>query len=197
MNKNKLPFFVLLFALLTQASTLSSQSLQMLPKVGLGINGLDLSIEIPVTEKITIEPAVGFGPSYDFSDRDAVFSKMGKHWALSKSSVHVSANSKFFYDRERRMRKGKSLLFNSGSFIGAQVKYVTQPLTSDKFHGQSNTLLASLSWGGQSNIGRYWKYSFSLGMGYGRNLEYSYGTFYPAYDIKVAYVLPLFARNDW
>ena len=190
MNKHKLSFFVFLFALLIHAGALRSQGLQMVPQVGLGTNGLEFSIEIPVAEKFTIEPAIGFGPSYDFRDRDALFSKMGKHLIFSAPSVHVSANGKFFFDRERRMRKGKSLLFNSGSFIGAKVEYITQPLTSDKFHGQSNTLITSLSIGGQRNIGRYWRYSYSVGLGYGRNLEYSYGTFYPAYDFKVAYVLP-------
>ena len=76
--------------------------------------------------------------------------------------------------------------------VKAKVEYVTKPLTNDKFHGQTNTLLASLNLGLQSNIGKYWRYSLSFGLGYGRNLEYSYGTFYPAADIKVSYVIPLF-----
>lgn len=75
MNKNKLSFFVLLFALFIHLGALRSQSLETIPKIGLGINGLDFSIEIPVTEKITIEPAIGFGPSYDFSDKDALTKK--------------------------------------------------------------------------------------------------------------------------
>lgn len=195
MTKSKFSFLVLLLALIIHTGALHSQSLQTISTIGLGTNGLDFSIEIPVAEKFTIEPAIGLGPSYDFSDRDGVFPKLGKHWALSKPSVHVSANSKFFYDRARRLRKDKSLLFNSGSFIGVKVEYVSKPLTSDKFHGQTNTLLTMLSLGGQRNIGRYWRYSFYWGLGYGRNLEYSYGTFYPAYDFKVAYVLPLFSKK--
>ena len=144
MNKNKLSFLVLLFAMLIKASTVSSQSLQVVPKVGLGINGLDFSIEIPVAEKITIEPAIGFGPSYDFDDRqDAITSKMGWHWALLEPSVHASVYGKFFYNRDKRMSKDKSLLFNSGMFIGAKVKYVSKPLTSDEYHGQTNNLISS------------------------------------------------------
>lgn len=195
MNKNKLSFFILLFTILINSGTLHSQGLQMLPTVGLGSKGIDFSIEIPIAKKFIIEPTIGLGPSYDFSDRDGVFPKLGTHWALTKPSVHLSANSKFFFDRARRLRKGKSLLFNSGSFIGAKVEYVTKPLTNDKFHGQTNTLLASLNLGVQSNIGRYWRYSFSFGLGYGRNLEYTYGTFYPAADIKVGYVLPFLSKK--
>ena len=196
MNNNKLSLFVFLFALLTQTSAVSSQSLQTIPKIGIGINGLDFSVEIPVAEKITIEPAIGLGPSYDFSDKDALTKKIDWHWALLEPSLHASMYGKFFYNRDKRIRKTKSLLFNSGNFIGAKVKYVSKPLTSEEFHGQTNTFIANLNWGGQHNIGRHWNYSYSMGLGYGHNIESSYGTFYPAFDLKIAYVLPLFARNN-
>lgn len=196
MNNNKLSLFVFLFALLTQTSAVSSQSLQTIPKIGIGINGLDFSVEIPVAEKITIEPAIGLGPSYDFSDKDALTKKIDWHWALLEPSLHASMYGKFFYNRDKRIRKTKSLLFNTGNFIGAKVKYVSKPLTSEEFHGQTNTFIANLNWGGQHNIGKHWNYSYSVGLGYGRNLDISYGTFYPAFDLKVAYVLPLFARNN-
>lgn len=196
MNNNKLSLFVFLFALLTQTSAVSSQSLQTIPKIGIGINGLDFSVEIPVAEKITIEPAIGLGPSYDFSDKDALTKKIDWHWALLEPSLHASMYGKFFYNRDKRIRKTKSLLFNTGNFIGAKVKYVSKPLTSEEFHGQTNTFIANLNWGGQRNIGRHWNYSYSMGLGYGHNIESSYGTFYPAFDLKIAYVLPLFARNN-
>ena len=189
MNENKLSFFLLLFVLLTQASALSSQSLQTVPKIGLGINGLDFSIEIPVGEKIAIEPAVGFGPSYDISEWDSNW--VSYHYAIAEPSVHASVFGKLFYNRDKRMSKGKSMLFNSGKFIGAKVKYVSKPLTDYEYHDMDNTLLVNLNWGGQRNIGRYWNYSYSVGLGYGYNLDYSRSTFYPAFDVKVAYVLPL------
>ena len=193
MNKNKLSLLLLLFAFLANAGVLHAQELQTIQKLGLGINGLDLAVEIPMAENITIEPAVGLGPSYDFDNRpDAITSKMGWHWALLEPSVHASVYGKFFYNRDKRMSKSKSLLFNSGMFIGAKVKYVSKPLTSDEYHSQTNNLIVNLNWGGQRNIGKYWIYSYSLGLGYGYNLDYPRSVFYPAFDLKVAYVLPLF-----
>lgn len=194
MNKIKLPLFVFLFALLTQASSLSSQSLQTIQKLGVGLNGIELAVEIPVAENITIEPAVGLGPSYDISEWDSNW--VSYHWAIAEPSVHASVYGKLFYNRDKRMRKGKSMLFNSGKFIGAKIKYVSKPLTDYEYHDMDNTLLVNLNWGGQRNIGRYWNYSYSIGLGYGYNLDYSRSTFYPAFDVKVAYVLPLFARNN-
>lgn len=192
MNKNKLSFLVLLFAFLIQAGVLHSQSLQTIQKMGLGINGLDLAVEIPLAENITIEPAIGLGPSYDFWDDEIIMGRSGFHWALLEPSVHVSAHGKFFYNRDKRIRKRKSMLLNSGKFIGVKIKYVSKPLTNDEYHGQTNTLIANLNWGGQRNIGKHWNYSYFLGVSYGRNLDSSYGTFYPGIDLKVAYVLPLF-----
>ena len=192
MNINKLSFFVLLFALLLQTSTVSSQSLETVPKVGLGINGLDFSVEIPIAENIIIEPAIGFGPSYDFSDMDALTKKLGWNWTLLEPSGHASMYGKFFYNRDKRISKNRSMLFNSGNFIGVKVKYVSKPLTNEEYHGKTNTLLANLNWGGQRNIGSHWNYSYSVGLGYGRNLDFAYGMFYPAIDLKVAYILPWF-----
>lgn len=145
MDKNKLSFFVLLFAFLIQTSTLSSQSLQTIQKIGIGINGLDVAVEIPIAEKITIEPAVGFGPSYDFSEDDILMGRAGFGWALLEPSVHLSTTGKFYYYRNRRILKGKSMLLNSGKFIGVKIKYVSKPLTNSLFHGKSNTLITNLN----------------------------------------------------
>ena len=190
MNRNKLSFILLLFALILQAGVVSSQSLEFIQKLGLGINGLDVAFEIPVAKNITIEPAVGLGPSYSFHQDNIIMGRSGWNWTLLEPSIHVSTYGKFFYNRGKRMRKGKSMLLNSGKFIGVKVKYVSKPLAYHEFAGQSNTLITNLNWGGQRNIGRHWNYSYSAGMGYDCNLDFSYCTFYPAFDLKLAYVLP-------
>ena len=64
------------------------------------------------------------------------------------------------------------MLLNSGKFIGVKVKYVSTPLTNDEYHGQTNTLIANLNWGGQHNICNHWNYSYSVGLGYGHNLVF-------------------------
>ena len=190
MNKNKLSFYVFLFALFIQSGALRSQELQTIQKLGLGINGLDLAVEIPLAENITIEPAVGLGPSYDFWDDDIIMGRTGFGWALLEPSVHASVYGKLFYNRDKRIRKRKSMLLNSGKFIGLKIKYVSTPLTNYEYHGKTNTLIANLNWGGQRNIGKHWNYSYFVGVSYGRNLDSSYGTLYPGIDFKVAYVLP-------
>lgn len=190
MNKKRLLFVSCLVALFLHNSMIFSQELEKIQRVAFGINGLDASIEIPVAEKITIEPMVGFGPSYRFYDGGYLTASMGWQWALLEPSIHAGVYGKYFYSRDRRILKGKSVRLNSGHFFGVKAKYVSKPLTN-AFHTLHNVVLTNVNWGGQHNIGTRWNYGYSVGVGYGINLDFSYGSFYPAFDLKIAYVLPI------
>ncbi len=168
-------------------------SLNTYEKIDLGINGIGLSLETPLSRKILSEFAIGLGPSYDIYDEDGITQSMDWHWALLEPSFYCSAYGKFYYNREKRLNKGKSLLFNTGNFVGLKVKYVSQSLSSPQYY--SNTLLANLNWGAQYALGKHWVYSFSFGLGYGYNMDTSYGMFYPAMDLKFSYVLPFFDKG--
>lgn len=186
---------ILLVFLLSASVKLMAQELKIYQKIEVGINGIGMSLEVPISEKIVIEPYIGVGPSYDLSNfGDALADKMDWHWALLEPSFHGAVYGKFLYNRSGRAKKGKSLLFNSGNFIGAKIKYISKSLSDPQFY--TNTLLFNLNWGGQRNIGKHWTYSYSVGIGYGRNLDYSYGLFYPAFDLKIAYVLPFFSKEQ-
>lgn len=183
-----------IFIFLGISNVISAQDFGTFPKVEAGINGIGLALEMPVSNKITIEPAIGFGPSYDMADDNSLTGKMGWHWALFEPSLHGSVYGKYFYNKTKRENKNKSLWLNSGNFIGLKVKYVSRSLSSPRYY--SNTILTNLNWGGQFNIGKHWTYSYSIGMGYGYNMDGSYGLFYPAFDLKIAYVLPFFTKKS-
>ncbi len=177
------------------AFTASSQELGTYQKIELGINGLGMSIETPISKRIALESTIGLGPSYDmYGDGEALTDKIGWGWALAEPSFHGSVYGKFFYSRNRRAERGKSLRLNSGNFIGVKVKYISKSLSEPQFY--SNTLLANLNWGSQRNIGKHWLFSYSVGIGYGYNIDVPYGLFYPALDLKIAYVLPYFSKGS-
>lgn len=174
---------------------MSSQNLGTYQKLEVGINGISMSLEMPVSKNITIEPALGFGPGYDLhsDENGGMTERMDWRWALLEPSFHGSVYGKFFYTRASRVKKGKSLLLNSGNFIGIKVKYISRDFSDYSYC--SNTMLFNLNWGGQFNMGKHWLYSYSVGIGYGRNLDISYGMLYPAFDLKVAYVFPFFSKR--
>ena len=82
METKKLLFRYFLFCSLFITNTLHSQELQTVSRIGLGINGLDLAVELPIAKKITIEPSIGLGPSYDFGEGEALTFRMDWHWTL-------------------------------------------------------------------------------------------------------------------
>lgn len=172
----------------------SSQNLGTYSKLEAGINGVGLSLEIPASRRITIEPAIGFGPGYNLNDdeNEGLTGRMDWRWVLLEPSFHGSVYGKYFYSRDSRARKNKSLLLNSGHFIGIKAKYISKDFSDYKYC--SNTMLFNLNWGGQFNIGKHWLYSYSVGIGYGHNLDISYGLFYPSFDLKIAYVLPFWSK---
>ncbi len=175
-------------------NTAFSQNLGTFQKIEAGISGFTISLETPVAENLLFEGAIGLGPSYDMGGTfEGLTNKMDWGWILLESSFHASAYGKYFYNREKRARKGKSLKLNSGHFVGLKVKYVSKTLAY--YPDYSNTLLFNLNWGGQHNLGKHWQWGYSLGIGYGYNLDEPYGLFYPAFDIKVAYILPFFSKQ--
>lgn len=186
--------FFSLMSLISFAQVKQKDSdLETFEKIDLGINGLNVTVETPLSKKILGEFAIGVGPSYDFHDDDGLTNSMDYHWAILEPSFHASAYGKYYYNREKRLSKGKSLLLNSGNFVGLKVKYVSKSLSSPQFY--TNTILANLNWGLQRNIGKHWTYSFSTGLGFGYNMDDSYSMFYPALDLKISYVLPFFDKK--
>ena len=178
------------------SNTILAQDFKTFEKLEFGLNGLALAIEVPVANKITIEPSIGFGPSYHFANNDYVTASMNVTWALLQPSFHGSVYGKYFYNKTKRENKNKSLWLNSGNFVGLKVKYVSRSISSPNYvFSSSNTILTNINWGGQFNMGKHWIYSYSVGVGYGYNMDYPYGMFYPALDAKVAYVLPFFGKK--
>src|SRR5690606_25625925 len=121
METKKLLFRYFLFCSLFITNTLYSQELQTVSRIGLGINGLDLAVELPIAKKITIEPSIGLAPSHDFGEGEALTFRTARHWTVVTASVHLGVNDKFIYNHKREPK-----LFNSGNLIGLKVRYVSK-----------------------------------------------------------------------
>lgn len=190
----KIKLLLLVISTLCYPLLLVSQELGTFHKVTIGINGLHTAVELPIGNKFTLEPAVGFGPSYTVdTNYSALTDKIGWHWAVFNPSFHASLHAKYIYNRNRRAAKNRSLLLNSGNYLGIKVKYVSRALSSNKTY--NNTLLTSINWGGQHSIGKSWIWGYSVGLGYASNLDYKSNVFYPSFDLSIGYVLPFFSKK--
>lgn len=102
----------------------------------------------------------------------------------------MKSEFKYYYNREKRERKGKNNLNNSGNYIAFQTKYNTKIFSLSKTElPLENTLLNEIHWGIQRSLGGNWLFNFHTGLGYTRDLDFSDASIYPALGIKFSYKL--------
>jgi hypothetical protein len=201
--KGKKGFWMLMLACIGVAGQVFAQDdieLKRQAKIDLGLSGLGISYELPLAKKFLLEGAAGLGTGYDMHN------DMAATLNLAAPSAFFTLHGKYYYNRAKRLEKGKNLDFNSGTFVGLKVKYATPNLWNDDdgssyvYFGpnrNSDTFLAAVHWGFQYKIGKHFAYEFYVGLGYAT----SYVTYYYLYsrwdntlyldaNIRFSYLLP-------
>lgn len=160
-------------------------SLHPLTKLDLGLQGAGLTFERKLGRSTAIDLSGGLGGGYEISSNSFDY-----HLTRQGISGYLSINPKFYYGRTKRIAKGKSGLLNAGNYIGLRIKYTTRSIAEN---GDAwDALLFNVHWGMQRDIAKRWTMNAHFGAGYAidaTDLNNSSGTFYPALELKVSYVL--------
>jgi len=172
----------LLFAITATAQ--KDTMLKSYAKIGLGGSGLDFSWDVPVSNKILLEAAAGLGAGYRIEETSFNYT-----WYLDDPVAFFTLHSKYYYNRAKRLNKGKSIDFNSGNFFGIKAKYAIKTL---RYSGNRESLLVAAHWGIQRTFGKRFTGEFYVGLGYACDMsENKYGgTIYPDANVRFSYVLP-------
>ncbi len=157
----------------------SDTKLSRFIKLDLGGQGIGLTYEPRLASQMTVDMSTGFGPAYDIAEGSIEIS-------YGSPAFYVSLTPKFFYNRQTRIDKGKSSFFNAGNYVGLRLKYVSA--SGKKVDFYRNSMLANLHWGVQRGMGKHWTFNFHIGAGYAQDIDYNFGTIYPAIDFKFSYV---------
>jgi hypothetical protein len=174
----------LLVALISIGNLFSQKGkLQKQFKTDFNFLGIGLSYEIPISEKWTVDLSSGVGGGY------RVGNDLTVEWAFNSSvAAYLKSEFKYYYNREKRERKGKNNFNNSGNYIAFQTKYNTKRFSLSKTElPLENALLNEIHWGIQRSLGGNWLINFHTGIGYARDLDFSDGSIYPALGIKLSY----------
>ncbi|TMI65827.1 MAG: hypothetical protein E6H07_07935 [Bacteroidetes bacterium] len=153
----------------------SSTKLSSLIKLDLGGQGLGLTYEPRLSDKILLVISGGVGGGYDIAE-----GFMEINYAYP--AMYFSLTPKYYYNRQRRIEKGKGTFLNAGNYIGIRVKYVG---ANEMYR---NSMMANLHWGMQRALGQRWTFNFHVGAGYAQDIDYNFGTIYPAVDFAFSYV---------
>ena len=172
--------FISLGNLFSQENKLQKQF-----KTDFNFLGIGLSYEIPLSEKWNVDLSTGIGGGYRIGNGFAA------EWVINSSpAAYLKSEFKYYYNREKREKKGKNNLNNSGNYIAFQTKYNTKRFSISRIElPLENALLNEIHWGIQRSLGGNWLFNFHAGLGYARDLDFSNGIVYPSLGIKFSYKL--------
>ena len=174
--------FLIGFKHLSFGQTASSDTkLSSLAKVDFGLQGIGFTYELKLSNKVTIDLSAGAGGGYDIAE-----GYLNYKAELRKPAFYFSFTPKYFYNRKSRKLQGQTTLLNSGNYIGLRLKYVTP--NDRQTDLTRNSILTNIHWGIQRAIGNNWTLNFHSGIGYAQDIDYNFGTLYPAIDFKFSYI---------
>ena len=153
--------------------------LKSLTKLDLGLQGIGLTFEPRLSNTVTTDLSLGFGGGYNISEESI-------NYQVFKPALYFSVTPKYFYNLKKRINNGKTIQYNSGNYIGVRLKY-NMPLYK-KSDIIRNSILTNIHWGIQRVIGNHWTINSHIGVGYAQDIDYDFGTIYPAIDFKFSYI---------
>ena len=128
---------------------------------------------------MTIDLSTGIGGGYNIAEGFI-------EYQLLKPALYISVTPKYFYNLKKRINKGNTILYNSGNYIGARLTLNT-PL-DNKTNIIRNSILTNIHWGIQRVISNHWSINSHIGVGYAHDIDYDFGTIYPAIDFRFSYI---------
>lgn len=155
-------------------------ALTSLTKIDLGFQGIGFTYEPRLSNKFTADLSTGIGGGYNIAEGSI-------EYVMFKPAFFVSVTPKYYFNLNKRIIRGKTVKYNSGNYIGARLTFNT-PLynKSDEIR---NSILANVHWGIQRAISNRITFNTHVGLGYAQDIDYNFGTVYPALDFKFSYIL--------
>lgn len=170
---------IFIFCILLVNSLLSQQTYSSLSKVELGGQGIELGYSHLISNSTFIDVSGGVGAGYNADDglAEYVFS-LGKPIPFLKTSIN------YFYNKEKRLAKGKSIKNNSGNFLGFQMKYSFGNNDDIDFN---KSLLTEFHWGIHRTLGGNFFFDSHIGIGYLHDYTVRNGSITPTIGISFGY----------
>jgi len=185
MKRQIFTLIILLIGIVTLAQKSTESKLRSLTKLNLELQGFGISLEPRLGNLATIDVSAGIGTGgYD------IWSESFTYVVYPQGpTAFISITPKIYYNRKKRIEKGKPVALNSGNYFGLRIKYTTRSIAENT--DIRDALLYNAHWGMQRALGKKWTVNTHFGVGYAidaTDLSNSEGTFYPAVDLKFSYI---------
>lgn len=149
--------------------------------VSIGLLTFGINYEFPISQKMTLNAVLIYGAGFGGGSEGKIryiFTPL------------IGAEARYYYNRARRIKKGKSIAENAGNFIVGDVSYTPNigTISSGSNFNVIPSLLLGVNYGIRRNITRKLNYEFTFGIGSlfpeGRRAE-----IVPLLNIKLQYIL--------
>ena len=117
---------------------MESDELATLIKLDLDLQGVGVTFEPKLSNRITSELSLGMGGG------DDIYGGFTYEWALLRPAFYLSLTPKYNYGRKRRLERGKTVSLNAGSYIGFRLKYATSGVA--RYSPPQAVMLTNMHW---------------------------------------------------
>ena len=148
--------------------------------VHIGVIGAGINYEKVITDKFTLNTQLEYSGGF--------YKRLGNDTEFVFASV-ISLEPRYYYNRDRRLKKGKSIDFNVGNFIAGDISYgpVFGSIASDDDVEVVDSFVAGIKYGLRRKIVQKLNFEFAFGLG---GLFSELDTeIVPLLDLKLQYVI--------
>lgn len=160
----------------------SDVALSKTGKVELFFDKIGIGYEYPLSNNLLLDLNVGIGGA-NIVQPNSLEYRMGKGNEKSYNGIYLKGQVRYYFSRENRAKKNRSLVNNAGSFWGVQSKF--------NFNGNKDyigkVLMTDVHFGQQLPLGNHFVFRYHVGLGYAKNFDYQYTSLYPAINVAFGY----------
>ena len=172
---------VLLQSMICLSQNDTGNPLSSFTRLNLGLHGLEITYELPISNSFVWENSLGLGMGSDALGDDA-----GYTFALDVPVPYIISELKYMYNRQKRIDKGRSTLNNSGNYVGLQTKY---SFGNARYFDLNQTLLTEVHWGIQRPLGNRFIFDMHLGLGYLSDFTFKTSSVSPTFGLRFGYII--------
>ena len=145
----------------------------------MGFHGLSFGYELPISNKFVWENAIGAGMGMNAEDNSASYTL-----DVVRPVPFLKSKLKFVYNIEKRIRKEKVTVHNSGNYVSLQTKYSFGKSGSFAYNP---ALLTEVHWGLQRSLGGNFIFNTHIGMGFLSDFDADSTALTPTFGLAFGY----------
>lgn len=141
--------------------------------------GIDAGRDFLMGNNIFVQTGVGLGAGYDVWNGG-----MSTALSFSKPILYLRGGVDWYYNKEKRIEKNRTLANNSGNYVGLQAKYSFGD--NEEYNGYLNSVLVSeVHWGIKRTFGSVMYYKVQVGVGHFNDYDTKSSEVYPVVGLFI------------